>query len=133
MPEEVLNTPTHAWGAGLATIASDGTVLDTWFPAPQLGRLPSTGAATESLRAHAIPDARRAVTVEVTTVEIELAASPQSTSDAYLRLHLLSHLLVAPNTLSLEGIFGHLPIVTWTNAGPVHPDDFTRLRPSLQR
>ena len=133
MPEEVLNTPTHAWGAGLATIASDGTVLDTWFPSPALGRLPGSGAATEGLRAHAIPDARRAVTVEVTTVEIELAAPPQSTSDAYLRLHLLSHLLVAPNTLSLEGIFGHLPIVTWTNAGPVHPDDFTRLRPSLQR
>jgi 2,3,4,5-tetrahydropyridine-2-carboxylate N-succinyltransferase len=53
--------------------------------------------------------------------------------DAYLRLHLLSHLLVAPNTVNLDGIFGFLPIVAWTTAGPMHPDDFARLRPVLQR
>ena len=26
-----------AYGYGLATIAADGTVLDTWYPAPALG------------------------------------------------------------------------------------------------
>ncbi|MGV8973012.1 MAG: DapH/DapD/GlmU-related protein, partial [Rhodoglobus sp.] len=40
---------------------------------------------------------------------------------------------VKPNTINLDGIFGHLPIVAWTNAGPVHPADFDRLRPQLQR
>nr|BFF14732.1 hypothetical protein GCM10025699_60350 [Microbacterium flavescens] len=79
------------------------------------------------------PDARRAVDLVPVTVEIELSAPPASTSDAYLRLHLLSHLLVAPNTINLDGVFGHLPIVTWTNAGPVHPTDFARMRPALQR
>jgi 2,3,4,5-tetrahydropyridine-2-carboxylate N-succinyltransferase len=127
--------PTHAWGHGLATVAADGTVLDTWYPAPHLGEPPvgETLRAPEELLAHAMPDARRAVTVDVTAEVIELAAAPESTPDAYLRLHLLSHLLVAPNSINLDGIFAHLPIVVWTNAGPVHPDDFDRLRPSLQR
>ncbi len=67
------------------------------------------------------------------TVEIDLDAPPASTPDAYLRLHLLSHLLVAPNTINLDGIFGHLPIVAWTNAGPMHPDACAAPAPALQR
>ncbi|WP_435081348.1 2,3,4,5-tetrahydropyridine-2,6-dicarboxylate N-succinyltransferase [Clavibacter michiganensis] len=125
-----------AWGYGLATVASDGTVLDTWFPAPELGSLPAgrdRWIAPAWIEELAVADPRRGVTVDIVTVEIDLQTPPTSTPDAYLRLHLLSHLLVAPNTISLDGIFGHLPIVVWTNAGPVHPDDFDRLRPSLQR
>ena len=63
------------------------------------------------------------------TVEIDLDAPPAGTSDAYLRLHVLSHLLVRPNEVNLDGVFAHLPAVVWTNAGPVHPADFDRLRP----
>ncbi|WP_382304963.1 2,3,4,5-tetrahydropyridine-2,6-dicarboxylate N-succinyltransferase [Herbiconiux sp. UC225_62] len=133
MPDEVLTAPTHAWGHGLITLAGDGSALDTWFPAPELGPAPAGSQHPDELVAFANPDARRNVTLEVATVEIELAAPPQSTPDAYLRLHLLSYLLVAPNSVNLDGIFAHLPIVVWTNAGPVHPDDFDRLRPSLQR
>ena len=120
------------WGAGLATIAGDGTVLDTWFPSPAAGRSPAE-PDTAALDAQAGPDERRDVTVETVVVEIDLDAPPQATSDAYLRLHALSHLLVAPNELNLTGIFAHLPNVAWTNAGPVHPDAFARLRPRLQR
>ncbi|RFA11467.1 2,3,4,5-tetrahydropyridine-2,6-dicarboxylate N-succinyltransferase [Subtercola boreus] len=128
--------PTHAWGHGLATIAGDGTVLDTWYPSPRLGEPSDAGDAASvpaELAAQAIPDDRRNVRVEVVTTEITLADPPASTPDAYLRLHLLSHLLVAPNTINLDGIFGHLPITVWTNAGPVLPAEFDRLRPSLQR
>lgn len=120
------------WGAGLATIAGDGTVLDTWFPSPATGRAPAE-PDTAALDVQAGPDERRDVTVETVVVEIDLDAPPQATSDAYLRLHALSHLLVAPNELNLTGIFAHLPNVAWTNAGPVHPDAFARLRPRLQR
>lgn len=129
-------TNTHAWGYGLATVASDGTVLDTWYPSPQLGTLPAgrdkwiVPAELEDLVGE---DARRRVTLEAVTVEINLEEPAQGTSDAYLRLHLLSHLLVAPNTINLDGIFGQLPNVVWTNAGPVHPTDFTALRPRLLR
>jgi len=120
------------WGAGLATVSSDGTVLDTWFPAPALGSAPQR-LDTGSLDDAAGPDERRGVEVKVVVVEIDLDAEPAGTSDAYLRLHALSHRLVAPNDLNLAGIFAHLPNVAWTNAGPVHPDDLTRLRPQLQR
>jgi 2,3,4,5-tetrahydropyridine-2-carboxylate N-succinyltransferase len=128
---------TSAWGHGLATIATDAerghpVVLDTWYPAPQLGEATSDGAATE-WDASAGDDPRREVRVEVVTTVIELEAAPASTSDAYLRLHLLSHLLVKPNTLNLDGIFGQLPIVAWTSAGPMLPEAFARLRPNLQR
>lgn len=125
----------NAWGYGLATVAR-GVVLDTWFPSPQLGPLPEgtdpyiAPADFEELLG---PDERRGVELDFRTVAIDLDAAPASTPDAYLRLHLLSHLVVAPNTINLDGIFGHLPIVVWTNAGPVHPDDFDRLRIPLQR
>jgi len=130
------DTSTHAWGYGLATISRDGTVLDTWFPEPLLGTLPEgrdkwiVPAALEDL---AGADDRREVTIDIVTVEIDLREAPVGASDAYLRLHLLSRLLVAPNTINLDGIFGQLNNVVWTNAGPVHPDVFTRLRPHLLR
>ena len=125
-----------AWGYGLATVSADGTVLDTWFPEPQPGRLPAgrdRWIAPAELEELAGDDPRRAVRVDIVTVEIELDAPPASTPDAYLRLHLLSHLLVQPNGLNLDGVFAHLPTVAWTNAGPVNPADLDRLRPRLQR
>jgi 2,3,4,5-tetrahydropyridine-2,6-dicarboxylate N-succinyltransferase len=127
----------HAWGYGLATVRlADGEVLDTWYPRPELGTLPHgrdpyiVPAEIEHLQGD---DARRGVRREARTVTIDLDAPPASTPDAYLRLHLLSHRLVHPNTLNLDGIFGHLPIVMWTTAGPVHPDDFDARRPALQQ
>ncbi|WP_374311678.1 2,3,4,5-tetrahydropyridine-2,6-dicarboxylate N-succinyltransferase [Microbacterium sp.] len=125
-----------AWGVGLATTAEDGTVLDTWYPSPEAGRLPlgfDPAMPPDELDRLAVPDARRAVTVDVVTVEIDADSPPTSTSDAYLRLHALSHRLFAPNEVNLDGIFAHLPTVAWTNAGPMHPDTLTRLRPFLVR
>ena len=122
-------TSRTAWGHGLATISADGTTLDTWFAAPALGSPEGEAPFSEFVGA----DERRRVRVEAVTVAIDLDEAPASTPDAYLRLHLLSHLVCAPNTLNLEGIFAHLPIVVWTTAGPVHPDDFAALRPHLQR
>jgi 2,3,4,5-tetrahydropyridine-2-carboxylate N-succinyltransferase len=78
-------------------------------------------------------DARRRVTVTPVTIEVDLTSPPRGASDAYLRLHLLSHLLVAPNSINLEGIFGQLENCVWTNAGPVHSADFDELRPTLLR
>ncbi len=107
-------------------------MLDTWFPEPALGRSPEE-VDTAQLDALVGDDERRAVRTEVVIVDIDLDAAPTGTSDAYLRLHALSHLLVAPNELNLTGIFAHLPNVAWTNAGPVHPDDLRRLRGALLR
>ncbi|MEU4016403.1 2,3,4,5-tetrahydropyridine-2,6-dicarboxylate N-succinyltransferase [Microbacterium sp. NPDC028030] len=121
------------WGIGLTTIAGDGTVLDAWYPEVRIGRAVADDAAVAALEPLVGRDERRNVSVEVVQLEIDLDAAPASTADAYLRLHALSHLLVRPNDLNLDGIFGHLPNVAWTNAGPVLPADAARLRAHLQR
>lgn len=126
---------TRAWGYGLATVAENGTVLDTWFPAPKLGAIPADRdrwIVPAELEQLAVADPRRNVRVDAVTVDIDLQAPPASTPDAYLRLHLLSHLLVRPNTINLDGIFAQLATVAWTTAGPMLPEDFDRLRRSLQ-
>ena len=123
------------WGTGLSTIAGDGTVLDAWFPEVTAVEPSAEDAAAARVALEPLtgPDERRHVTVETVQLHIDLDAAPTSTADAYLRLHALSHLVVRPNELNLDGIFAHLPNVAWTNAGPVHPDDAARLRPLLQR
>jgi 2,3,4,5-tetrahydropyridine-2-carboxylate N-succinyltransferase len=125
-----------AWGHGLATIAADSTVLDVWYPNPQLGDAPKTDAlwvVPRQLDALVGHDARRNVEVQVVRTEIDLESPVASTADAYLRLHLLSHLLVKPNTINLDGLLSALPIVAFTSAGPVHVDELDALRPGLQR
>src|SRR3954451_14875933 len=105
-------------------------VLDTWFPAPALGDAPVSGAGPEELGPLVRQDPRRRVCTEVRHVQVDLASPPTDAPDAYLRLHLLSHRLVAPHGLNVDGIFGALTNVVWTSAGPCPVDDFeaTRLR-----
>jgi 2,3,4,5-tetrahydropyridine-2-carboxylate N-succinyltransferase len=126
---------THAWGHGLSTVTDDGVVLDTWFPETFLGHAPtdSVGLVPAALESAAGRDDRRGVELVPTTVEISLSAAPASTSDAYLRLHLLSHLHVTPNSLNLDGIYGVLPVVAFTTAGPMAPTTFAERRGALQR
>jgi len=42
-----------------------------------------------------------------------------STAEAYLKLHLLSHRLKKPHEVNLTDIFGHLPNLAWTNFGAI--------------
>ncbi|MEU1342545.1 2,3,4,5-tetrahydropyridine-2,6-dicarboxylate N-succinyltransferase [Streptomyces sp. NPDC090075] len=132
---------TGAAAAGLATIAADGTVLDTWFPAPELVAEPGP-AGTETLTAEQAvellgagaagaigPDPRRNVeVVAVRTVIASIDEKPIDAHDVYLRLHLLSHRLVKPHGLSLDGQFGFLANVAWTSLGPVAVDDIETVR-----
>jgi 2,3,4,5-tetrahydropyridine-2-carboxylate N-succinyltransferase len=66
------------------------------------------------------------------SIEIDTDIAPKNAIDAYLRLHLLSHLLIKPHGLSLEGIFGLLTNVVWTNHGPCQVADFDKVRAKLQ-
>lgn len=128
----------NAHGFGLATIADDGTVLDVWFPAPALGVVVETlGSAPEAdgdlaALAAAGTDAARRVSQKVVFAQINLDAAPADAVDSYLRLHLLSHRLVAPNTINLDGIFGTLANVVWTNFGPAQVDGFELTRAKLR-
>ena len=119
-----------AWGFALSTVGATGSTLDAWFPSPALGRPDEAAQAPAQLRAAEGADAARGVTVRVVRVEIDLDTPPASTADAYLRLHVLSHRLVRPHEVNLDGVFGALPNVVWTDAGPCEVDGFeqTRLR-----
>jgi 2,3,4,5-tetrahydropyridine-2-carboxylate N-succinyltransferase len=124
-----------AWGLGLATLAADGSILDVLYPKPQLGE--SSEAEVKKVTAElshlAGADTVRRVTTQVVLTEIDLSAAVATTADAYLRLHLLSHLLVKPNSINLEGLIPNLPIVAFTNAGPVSVDEIDELRPTLSK
>jgi 2,3,4,5-tetrahydropyridine-2,6-dicarboxylate N-succinyltransferase len=132
---------TSAAGIGLATLAADGTVLDTWFPEPKLDV--DEAAGTARLSVAEIPaelgdltgrdEDRDVHIVAVRTVIPSLADRPADGYDAYLRLHLLSHRLIKPHGASVEGIFGVLANVVWTNFGPCAVEGFERVRARLRK
>lgn len=132
---------TSAAGIGLATIAADGTVLDTWYPAPELGDdLGEPGTVRMSVAE--VPaelgeltgrDEDRDVDIVAVRTVISLDDKPADGYDAYLRLHLLSHRLTKPHGANLDGIFGALANVVWTNFGPCAVDGFEAVRARLRR
>ncbi|MEX3516553.1 2,3,4,5-tetrahydropyridine-2,6-dicarboxylate N-succinyltransferase [Corynebacterium camporealensis] len=129
---------TSASARGLATLTHDGTVLDVWFPAvsldnatgePGTTRLENTPQQFAELVG---PDEERGVArVAVETTIADLDEAPVDAYDAYLRLHLLSHRAVKPHGLNMDGIFGHLANVVWTNYGPCAVADFQMVRGRL--
>ncbi|MDV7196576.1 2,3,4,5-tetrahydropyridine-2,6-dicarboxylate N-succinyltransferase [Rhodococcus kroppenstedtii] len=131
---------TGASATGLATITTSGTVLDTWYPAPELGEVTETG--TTRLQGADVPedlaplvgadDARGVDVVAVRTTIASLEDAPTDAHDVYLRLHLLSHRLVAPHGVNLDGQFGLLANVVWTNHGPAAVDGFEVTRARLK-
>ena len=124
------STPTSAWGVGLATIAADGVTLDTFFRHLGLGNAVPAGTPTES---QSTTDERRGVAIVPTSLVIDTQTAPTSASDVYLRLHLLSHRLVEPRTINLDGAFGLLTNVAWTSIGPVAIDTLDDVRYNLLR
>ena len=120
-----------ASGHGLATVSLSGAVLDTWFPEPVLGNLSTP--VLPFLSALAGVDEIRGVKREVVSLEIDLDKAPESVSDAYLRLHLLSHRVIKPHGANVEGIFGILNNVVWTSVGPCPVENFEITRANLKQ
>ena len=106
----------HAWGVGLATIAADGTTLDTFYRHLGWGDSVPAGTPVES---KAVTDERRGVVISPVSIVVDTESVPTSASDVYLRLHLLSHRLAVPRSVNLDGAFGLLANVAWTSLGPV--------------
>jgi len=118
-----------AYGYGISTISKDGSTLDTYFH--QLG-LGAAEASRDDLASLEGADNEREITRKLVKTEIELDKPPASVADAYLRLHLLSHRLVKPHGLSLEGIFSILNNVIWTSHGPCAIAGFDQVRLKLR-
>ncbi len=120
-----------ASGHGLATISLSGAVLDTWFPEPMLGNL--SNPVLPFLSALAGVDEIRGVKREVVSLEIDLDKAPETVSDAYLRLHLLSHRVIKPHSANVDGIFAILNNVVWTSVGPCPVENFEITRAKLKQ
>ena len=130
-----------AWGAGIATFSGE-RVLEVFYPSPALGAHDEPGTRelnTEDAEHHGLPSAQRTDDrrgtrqAPVITVIEDLGEPPAGTADAYLRLHLLSHRLVKPHDVNLDGLFGVLPNVAWTSAGPVDPAQLTQVQLRFRR
>jgi len=138
-----VSTPgaTGAQADGLASVLADGTVLDAWYPAPVLGSFDAAATArltedelSESVAALLSTDGDRGVeVVGVRSTIADLTAAPVDSHDAYLRLHLLSHRLIQPHQANMDGIFGLLANVVWTNFGPCAVDGFETTRAKLRQ
>jgi len=118
----------RGFGSGVATIAANGDLLDCWFIQVSLEPLASASDRSALLAA----DPLRGVTKQAVDLEIDLDTAPASAADAYLRLHLLSHRLIKPHGLNLDGVFGLLTNVAWTSAGPCSLIDFELTRAKLR-
>ncbi|MBT1166485.1 2,3,4,5-tetrahydropyridine-2,6-dicarboxylate N-succinyltransferase [Bifidobacterium simiarum] len=115
-----------AWGWGLSSVDAAGTTLDVWYPSLTLGEAPADAYRPThdfGVLEHIEPDARGVRRIPVFTVS-HLDEPIVDAADAYLRLHLMSMRLAKPNTLNLDGIFGKLANVVWTNYGPFAVQDF---------
>lgn len=116
-----MTEPRLAWGAGFETLDRRGVTLDVWFRWCGWGTYGEDAPA--DIDAHLAggdrtDDVRRVIVRPIRST-IDVNAAPSSTADVYLRLHLLSNRHAQPNTLNLEGIFGYLTNVAWTDLGPV--------------
>ena len=120
----------NAYGYGIATITADGMVLDTFFHQLGLGEIKEH--PQPNLSRFEGEDLIRKVVKRPVALEIDLTKPPSSVSDAYLRLHLLSHRLIKPHGLSLDGIFGILNNVVWTSHGPCAVSSFEEVRLELR-
>lgn len=122
---------------GLATVHND-SVLCVWYPTLSTAETISDAEVTarglaseDGLDALAGSDPARGTKSEIVLTTIDLDEAPANAADAYLRLHALSHRVVVPNDVNLDGIFGHLANVVWTSAGACSPEGFEATRAKL--
>ena len=104
------------------TDANSGATLDVWFP-----------RSNKEIARNCLALKAGIIKSDFVTVEIEsVDAAPQSAEEAYLRLHLLSECAYKPHEINLDGVFGLLSNVAWTNAGPCLPAEVENLREAIQ-
>jgi 2,3,4,5-tetrahydropyridine-2,6-dicarboxylate N-succinyltransferase len=138
-----MTTSAFAFGLGVGTHNSNGDWLEVFFPAPLLApsaALAQAVAACDSATAlsqaqlqalqsalNAAGEQEQAALAQqlldsgrpTVAVLLEQDTPPANVPQGYLKLHLLSHRLVKPHGTNLEGLFGVLPNVAWTNEGAV--------------
>jgi 2,3,4,5-tetrahydropyridine-2-carboxylate N-succinyltransferase len=126
-----MSTTRLAWGVGIATVALNDTVLDVFFRKLGWGEVAPDEFLSSLPEAHTDP--RRGVGIVPVNVSVDTSTAPRDATDAYLRLHLMSHRLALPNSMNLDGIFGLLANVAWTSLGAVPLDQIDEVTFNLRR
>ena len=120
-----------AYGFGVATQTKSGQILDCTFHTLGLGSAPTNNLANE-FKLQLGEDQIRNLSKIAVELSIDLAEKPKDATDVFLRLHLLSHRLIKPHGLNLDGVFGLLSNVVWTSAGACEVEGFDKVRRGLQ-
>ena len=138
----------QALGVGIGTQNSHGDWLEVYYPAPLFAaelnlttllkgsnyaggnealpvnaetmtlfaaQLRSAGHEDQANAAMALAQSTRPLVITV----IASDEAPTSVPEVYLKLQLISHRLVKPHGTKLDGMFGLLPNVAWTNRGAI--------------
>ena len=97
---------------GIANKSAKGEMLDVFFSYIEF---------EDKQIINNIPDLKNSYQeiIEINWSHKDLDREIESVSDAYLKLHLLSHKLVLPNSINLDGLFSNLPNIVWTNQGSI--------------
>ena len=142
-----MTSSAFAFGLGVGTKNSEGEWLEVYFPQPVLspseallGAVGSCGNG-EALSSSQLQELQIALAEAGEPEQAQLALAmqdsarpavavllsedtgPENVPEAYLKLHLLSHRLVKPHGTNLDGMFGVLPNVAWTNEGAIAIDE----------
>jgi len=120
-----------AWGVGIATLDHNGATLDVRFRAVGLGDAVPADAPSVSTSVDTDPD--RGVALRAVSLVVDTDAAPADGADAYMRLNLLSRRLMKPRSMNLDGVFGHLQNVAWTDRGPVAVESIESVQWNLAR
>jgi len=101
---------------GLISKSANGDILDVFFPVINFN-----GKKTEIDNLDNIESSKEII--ELSWNQDNLDEPVNGVVSAYLKLHLLSYKFVKPNSINLDGLFGSLPNIAWTNQGPVSLDE----------
>lgn len=118
----------NAFGIGIATQNQAGEILECWFHTLGIGSKTGGDKFPELLT---IDEIRKVKRVNL-SLEIDLTKPAKDVADVYLRLQLLSHRIVKPHGLNLDGIFGILPNLVWSSVGPCEVSTFNEVQPMLR-
>lgn len=144
-----MSTQFFSIGLGVGTQNSKGEWLEVFFPKPVLNPTPALSQALIESLDYSIGNQvinleqsqlnnlqaalekageaeQAAIVNSFKTSKQPLVATllatddnPTSVPEGYLKLQLLSHRLVKPHAINLNGLFGALPNVAWTNKGAI--------------
>lgn len=134
---------------GTATKNKDGKIIEAFFPHPRLNpsdeliqaisaivdysgdnqvfevTAPQSTQIAQVFATHSDAQntnfAEKAAQSKQNLVLVILAADekPQTVAEGFLKLQMISHRLVKPHGIILDGIFGLLHNIAWTNQGPI--------------